>query len=208
MEPIQGEDERVPRDGGAAFVRIGLYFYGAMLAVALIWRVGGYGESILYLDDAGAARGVRWLPDLALGVAVALAIIALSNFVTRVTGWGDKLARALAERIGDLGVANAVLLALASGLGEEFLFRGALQPRVGVFWAGVLFGCVHFVPRREFLPWTGFAVLAGWVFGALYVATGNLVAPVTAHVLVNAINLPLLVRQYREAVESRPRESG
>ena len=105
----------------------------------------------------------------------------------------------MARALGPLSVSNAVLLALVSGFAEEVFFRGALQPRVGWLLASLLFGCVHFVPRREFLPWTGFAIGAGLLFGALFVWTGNLLAPVTAHVVVNGVNLPRLVRRYGPA---------
>jgi membrane protease YdiL (CAAX protease family) len=67
---------------------------------------------------------------------------------------------------------------------------------VGWLAASLLFGCAHLVPRREMLPWTGFAVLAGLLFAGLFIWTGNLVAPICAHVLVNAVNLPALTRRY------------
>ena len=111
------------------------------------------------------------------------------------------MGRALAEAVGPVSVPNLVLLALASGLAEEMLFRGALQPRVGLVLASLLFGCVHFVPRREFLPWTVFAILAGLLFGAIFEWTGNLIAPVVAHILVNGVNLPLLMRRYGDQLE-------
>ena len=85
-------------------------------------------------------------------------------------------------------------------MAEEAFFRGALQPAAGWLLASLIFGAVHFVPRREFLPWTGFAILAGLLFGALFEATGNLVAPVVAHMLVNAVNLRWLSLRYAPRV--------
>ena len=70
-------------------------------------------------------------------------------------------------------------------------FRGALQPRAGLWIAGLLFGLVHLVPKAVFLPWTAFAILSGWVLGWLFEATGSLLAPIAAHMVVNGINLPL-----------------
>ena len=61
-------------------------------------------------------------------------------------------------------------------------------------WASLLFAAAHFVPRRELLPWTAFSLGAGFVLGGLFLATGNLVAPIVAHVAINAVNLNLLVR--------------
>jgi membrane protease YdiL (CAAX protease family) len=177
-------------------VRFGLIFYGAMAVVAVLWRSGIQGQPILFGSPAAAQRGVSWGLDLAIGLAAGGAVLAISHWMTRYTAWGEALARALAGALDDITVPNALLLALTSGMAEEMLFRGALQPRVGWLAASLLFGLLHFVPRREFLPWTGFAVLVGFLFGALFLWTGNLVAPVVAHVLVNAVNLPILIRDY------------
>jgi membrane protease YdiL (CAAX protease family) len=186
------EDE-VPRQG---FVRFGLLFYGAMACVAVIWRMGFYGEPILYASAADELRGLALGSDLVLGLAVGFLVVAASNLTTHYTGWGEDLARAMGSALGPISTSDAILLAFASGMAEEMLFRGALQPRVGLVLASLLFGCVHFVPRRVFLPWTFFAVAVGALLGALFVWTGNLVAPVAAHILINAINLPILVRRY------------
>ena len=73
-------------------------------------------------------------------------------------------------------------------------FRGALQPRVGLLPASLLFGLAHLAPRRDLALWAGFALLAGLILGALFEYTGNLLAPAIAHVLVNAVNLRWLSR--------------
>lgn len=175
---------------------MGLLFYGAMAIIAVLWRVGVYREPIFFSSAAFASAELFWLRDLGIGLAVGAAIVVLSGLVTRFTDWGESLARAMAEALGPLSTPDAVLLACASGLAEEMFFRGALQPRVGLVLASLIFGIVHFVPRKEFLPWTGFALAVGFGFGALYSATGNLLAPVVAHTVVNGINLPLLINQY------------
>jgi membrane protease YdiL (CAAX protease family) len=204
LEPL--EDPAVPQlpPGGnrpseareQSFVRLGLIFYGVLAAAGVIWRLGIYDEPILYASSAAAAEGLSWFRDGLLGLAAAAVLIGGSDWMTRKTGWGEDLARAMAAALGRLSLGDALLLALASGLAEEVFFRAALQPRVGLVVASILFGCVHFVPRREFLPWTGFAIVAGFLFGWLFVWTGNLIAPVVAHTVVNGVNLPLLVRRY------------
>ena len=84
-----------------------------------------------------------------------------------------------------------------SAVAEEAFFRGALQPQLGLPATSLLFALAHFAPRRDLLPWTAFALAAGFALGALFEATGNLVAPTLAHAVVNAINLWLLSRDYR-----------
>lgn len=196
---MESEDEAPdPLAGppGPNFVRTGLLFYGAMAVVAVLWRVAAYGEPIFFSSQQAALAEVAWGRDLALGVALGVGIVLLSNLLTQLTTWGENLARAMAQALGPISTPNCILLACASGLAEEMFFRGALQPRVGIVLACLLFGVVHFVPRREFLPWTGFALIVGFAFGALYDATGNLIAPVAAHAVINGINLPLLIRRY------------
>jgi membrane protease YdiL (CAAX protease family) len=196
QEPEPSEEEPPPDQGAAGLVRLGLYFYGAMMAIALVWRMGFYGESILFASAQDELEGLHLGRDALIGLVVGLAVVLASRVMTRATGWGEAMARALGESLGRISVPDALLLAVASGLGEELFFRGALQPRVGLILATVLFGAVHFVPRRELLPWTGFAMAAGLVLGVLFDWTGSVVAPVVAHTVVNGINLPLLTREY------------
>jgi hypothetical protein len=181
---------------GRDLVRVGLYFYGAMMAAALLWRMGLHGESILHAGPGPDAGAIHWARDAGLGLIAGLFVVGVSAAITRFTDWGEALARALGGALVGIGVRDALLLAVASGLAEELFFRGALQPRVGLVLASLIFGAVHLVPRREMLPWTGFAVGAGLLFGALFLWTGNVVAPVVAHIVVNAVNLPLLIRDY------------
>jgi len=174
-------------------VRLGLVFYAALWALAFAWRRLGQGES-LWLATPDAE--LRWLRDAGLGLAGAAALIAGSAWLTRAVAAGERLARALAEALGPLRPGQAWLLALASGIGEEAFFRGALQPVAGLALTSLLFALAHFVPRRELVLWSVFSLVAGLLLGGLYQATGNLLAPTVAHVVVNGVNLNRLVREY------------
>lgn len=184
-------------DGESSFVTAGLVFYGALAVAAVVWRMGFYDEPICCAPGAETSDWLQTFDrDLLIGLAAGGLVILASDWMTRGTEWGELLARSMAAALGRLSVPDALLLAVASGIAEEMFFRGALQPRAGLLLASLLFGCVHFVPRREFLPWTGFALLAGLLFGSLFEWTGNLTAPIVAHILVNGVNLPALVRRY------------
>ncbi len=85
------------------------------------------------------------------------------------------------------------LMALAAGISEELLFRGVLQtwgvgfaPEVLVIvLTNMLFGMMH---MRTAL----YAVIAGLVgmyLGFLYMLTDNLLAPIAAHALYDAVAL-------------------
>lgn len=195
--PEGAEEESTPRARVPRLVRLAFLFYGALAAVAVLWRVGWAGESILYLSEAAARSGIDPARDAGIGLVTGGAVVWLSHEITRRTRAGRALARALAEALGPITLPQALVLALLSGVAEEAFFRGALQPQVGLVAASLLFGVVHFVPRRELLPWTVFSIGAGFLLGGLFELTGNLVAPVVAHFTVNAANLPMVTRSYR-----------
>ena len=85
------------------------------------------------------------------------------------------------------------LMAIAAGISEELLFRGVLQTWGAAFApellviivTNVLFGMMH---MRTAL----YAVIAGLVgmyLGVLYMLTDNLLAPIAAHALYDAVAL-------------------
>jgi len=173
-------------------VRAGVAFYAALFGLAWLWCAAIRDRSLVVAPGGS----IRWVRDPAAGAIVAVLVIVLSAALTERTALGRSLARALGAALGPLGLRDCLVLAAASGLGEEAVFRAALQPEVGLVAASVVFAAVHFVPRRDLWPWSVFALGAGLLLGALYAATGNLVAPVVAHAGINAVNLRWLSRQY------------
>jgi membrane protease YdiL (CAAX protease family) len=118
------------------------------------------------------------------GAAVAAALLGLVRAASRFPA-----VRALRlELARGLPTDRALLLGtvLLGPVAEEVFFRGLVQPWVGLGCTALAFAVVHV--RRRANPWLhplaacGFALVAG----ALADATGSLVAPITAHVLVNA----------------------
>ena len=195
IEPIDPLRSTPRPPARPALVRWASLFYGGLAALSLGWAALA-GTPWAFASEAARRVGVRWASDIGLGLAAAAAVIGLSHVVTTRTRWGETLGRELARAIGPLSGSQSAWLAALSGFAEEAFFRGALQPRIGWAAATLLFGLAHFVPRRELLPWTGFAIAVGALLGALFEATGNLVAPVVAHAVVNGINLRLLTQRY------------
>ena len=165
-----------------------------------------YGVLVLAAAAIGAlpgrnvfALGGPLAPSLALGVATACGTVALGLLAYKAFPVFRKLSEELAPLVVD-GARRRDLLLLAafSGVGEEALFRGALQPEIGIVAASLLFGALHVGPDRRYLLWTLWAVGAGFLFGALYEWTGGILAPVVAHALHNAATL-LLWKHSRKA---------
>lgn len=53
---------------------------------------------------------------------------------------------------------------------------------------------IHVGPDRRYLIWTAFAIVLGFVFGAILLITGNILGCIHAHGLINFINLRRLGR--------------
>jgi uncharacterized protein len=83
---------------------------------------------------------------------------------------------------------HIVVISVLAGLGEELLFRGVLQPLIGLPLASLVFGAVH-VGGRGFVGYGVWAACIGALFGWLMVETGGLLAPIVAHAVYDALAL-------------------
>ena len=90
--------------------------------------------------------GFRWIAISAV-VAVALVVFgtAFDVLMTRLTPDQSKSINDVSQQLlkNVSSPLSAVVLALAAGIGEEILFRGALQPRLGIVAAALLFAVLH-----------------------------------------------------------------
>ncbi len=151
----------------------------------------------------------RWgsLSALGLGFAAALPLIAgllaLEHVTWRPLARLRRLVIGLLRRLfhraqwWQLG-----LLSVAAGVGEELICRGWLQMWISSWWSGpsglvlglvlssAVFGLLHAVTIT-------YAVLAGLVglyLGLLYLGTGHLLVPITAHAVYDFFALWYLLR--------------
>ena len=83
---------------------------------------------------------------------------------------------------------HIIVISVLAGLGEELLFRGVLQPLIGLPLASAVFGAVH-VGGRSFIGYGVWAACIGALFGWLMVETGGLLAPIVAHAVYDALAL-------------------
>jgi membrane protease YdiL (CAAX protease family) len=194
--------------GGASTSDVGIpthwivVFYGLLGAVAIAWRVLADGE--LPWRHPAADEPGPLVVRVSLGVGLGVALVVISRLATRTTRSGARLAAELGAVLGRVSRGRAWAYALASGLAEEAFFRGALQPQVGFLAATVLFALAHYAPRPGLRIWSVFALAAGAAFGALFLWTGDLLAPALAHIVVNGANLHWLSEwNARSAAQSR-----
>lgn len=170
-------------------IRLAVVFYGLLALAAVSWGIFRGRPNLYHHPEAWLPLGFpkSTLLALALGLGVALAVVAGTRVLVRRTRWARNLHVEFRALLGPLSSMEIAVFALASGVAEEVFFRGALQPDLGLVITSVIFGLVHFLPRMW--PWTLWALVMGFVFGALYALTGELLAPVLAHVLINYENL-------------------
>jgi membrane protease YdiL (CAAX protease family) len=175
--------------------------------------VGAISECVLVVVALGLGRlgGVAPFERLGLGVeglvlgaAGALPMLALLLWCLR-TAWGPmrRLVELVEDRLGphlaDASAGGIVLLALLAGIGEELLFRGVIQvwlaERTPVWLAlagaSLLFGAGHWLSAS----YAVLASLIGAYLGLLFLLSGNLLVPITAHAAYDVVALLVLTRR-------------
>ena len=132
------------------------------------------------------------LYSLALGVCFGLLVAVTTRVCVRRFAWAKNLHRELRPLTRGLTGMGIFWLAVTSSLGEELLFRGLLQPWLGVWFQALLFGVLHQLAGTSRWVWAGWATLVGFVLGLIFALTGSLAGPLVAHALINGLNLSYL----------------
>jgi membrane protease YdiL (CAAX protease family) len=159
-----------------------------------------------WIDGFGLDRAA--LPSIASGIAaviialpVAMILIgSLVLFVLKLLGITPEVQPTITVIKSHTGPWQTAIFGFAAvvlaPLFEESLFRGILYPAfrnrghrwMGLWFTALLFGVIHW-NLAAFIPLTFLAVVFTW----MYERTGNLLAPMAAHGVFNAINFWLLV---------------
>lgn len=199
-------------------LRRGLQSTASVMIGELILVLIGVAIAFLFLGDAWPFA-FGWGADVLLyGVVAALPPMALVWLVWRDGGrrwpkvWAEfdriveRLEPALAPMLPSLNGWGMVVLALAAGIGEEILFRGALQPLIGLLAASLVFGALHALTLGFFVFATVFGLYLGW----LYEFSQGLSVPILTHAIYDVFALYLLRRVYaarrsRSPVSQAPR---
>jgi membrane protease YdiL (CAAX protease family) len=91
-----------------------------------------------------------WLQLLGVVIAIAVLLVTMTylelgvNWLWTRLGWSVTDADAISELFSfGAGPVAAVLVGFAAGLGEELVFRGVLQPRLGIVLPALMFTSVH-----------------------------------------------------------------
>jgi len=164
-----------------------------MIAVGILiaWLVRG---ELLYM----IIRDLTWR---AAGLGVITAGLSMSA-VYLLSKVNKDLELALKEsgvKVGEEALRMAgypvmLVVVSAAGIGEEILFRGGLQPTLGVIPTALLFGFSHGGWRKDMWAYVVAASISGTIFGYAYAWSGDLWVSVIAHTLHNVAATVVLSR--------------
>jgi uncharacterized protein len=130
------------------------------------------------------------LEQLLWGVVVIILLIGIQWAIGIIWVLADPEQAAELGEINDLLLGNVdtigewFVLAIASGVGEEILFRGALQPVLGITTTSLLFAIVHV--QYGLTPITGAVFIIGLILGILRRKT-NTTTTIFVHFSYNLI---------------------
>ena len=181
------------------FILLASLFYIGFGIAAILWRLIAGASSPLAFNPHRS----HFAAEATLLSAALVLNILFDLYAHRLFPSARALFRSLGSAVGRIGVADAALLAAASALGEELLFRGAVQPSLGLPAATLLFALSHFPLRRELILWPIYALAIGLVLGYLRILGGDIWSAVLLHFSVNFFGLLHLSRLF-----GSPRLSG
>ena len=180
------------------------FHWAALLFMALFVREHGMDPFAAFgLNSGNAAR------SLGLGVLAGLVVLPLCWGLGHASGWMMTQFQQKPEVqftvqtiqvivAADQRIYAAFAALLLAPVVEEMLFRGILYPAVKQFghprlalWGTSLFFALIHANVMTFTPLLVLSLLLTW----LYERTGNLLAPVSAHMLFNLANYLLLTFQ-------------
>ncbi len=174
-----------------------------VVAFYAVMALGAWGLAAAFDVDLRAVTlgGPEALPAplaAVAGAASGLLLVLLSRPLlhTRAMAAFRDEVRAALGRPGPVAVG---VLAAASALGEELLFRGTLHALIGLWPTVLIFGLLHGGGVPRLLGWTLFALGAGVGLGLLATWSGSLLAPIVMHFTVNHFNITALTASGSEA---------
>jgi len=176
-----------------------------LIRVRRFWVACAFAIALAFVISAAFGDGT--LPDLLIegqpiavqigwGITFGLAISVPSMVVVFFVPLFSSLRRQLLELMSrlDLDALNPLWIGLSAGIGEELLFRGALQPIVGIWWASFIFTLAHFRSGQfhsmnwQKLIYAASVFIAGLFLGYVFLEIGLIAAMVT-HAVVDVVSL-------------------
>ena len=176
-----------------------------LIRVRRFWALCAFAIALAFVINAAFGDGT--LPEVLIegqpiavqigwGITFGLAISVPSMVVVFFVPLFSSLRRQLLDLVSrlDLGALNPLWISLSAGIGEELLFRGALQPILGIWWASFIFTLAHFRSGQfhsmnwQKLIYAASIFIVGSFLGYVFLEIGLIAAMVT-HAVVDVVSL-------------------
>jgi uncharacterized protein len=142
-------------------------------------------KSLLLIAREGPPITIQICWGMTVGFVTSIVVTASVLFVPLFSKLRSQLIDLV--RLLDIGSLNPIWLSIFAGVGEETLFRGSLQPILGLWWTSLIFAVPHMNPKQyRALDWGMFGYFisvftASLLLGTVYSEIG-LVAAIVTHV--------------------------
>lgn len=173
--------------------RIGLTLLISSIVLLIIAAVAYYLLIVRQLDSWLGLIGnqLSWMNLLFLIIGIGGATLILLLFlrlVPNTTLIYNESSKILAERFS---WPKLTCLFIVNGFAEELLFRGALQPAIGLVFSALIFTAIHFDYYKKPLMLV-YVLALGLFFGLIYGCTGSVWICAICHVYINMLFIYIL----------------
>ena len=160
----------------------------------VIFALAGVGLLIRRRGPGTLERlGLRWPTwrQLLAAIGIAALLLGFDLLVSWVWQGIDPASYDLLEKVNEnlfgglATVGGAIALGLSAGIGEELLFRGAVQPRLGLLLTTTLFTIGHLQYGLTLATLQVFVI--GLVFGLMRKRTGGVIICMVSHATYNMV---------------------
>jgi len=169
--------------------------YGSLALVAGLWDWLSRGHFFYSFKESSIGSPWAWFLSFLFVVLYFFISIAL----TRWTDWGRTLDTVFSRILTPISYLQILILALLSGIVEEWFFRGVLLSHFGIVLSSILFGLCHLIPQPKIWVWSVWSLAMGLFFGLVYRTTESLWICIFIHTMINfSLILYLNLRAYQE----------
>lgn len=168
-------------------------FYTALLLGGFFWHAISQDTNDIWRLEPSQGWLALLLTPL-WGVGFGLVTVQVFRALELRMRWLSELHGEFQGMFGRPQPRELFLLAGASALGEEILFRGAMMDAWGLWMSSAVFALLHIPRRRALWPWTMSSFVLGLALGLMTELTGNLGAAVAAHFTINLLNMAYITR--------------
>lgn len=175
-----------------SILKVSIYTY-LTIAIITIFACFKYHEEIFKQEGFipyYLSGNIYWIWQIFLGLGVAFFIIILCILGRFFTKWMYNVEIELKKHIGNLYFHDILIIGFLSGTAEEFLFRGLLQPTLGILWTSIIFAILHFPSKKILIFYPIFAMIMSIILGYITIINhGSIISAIVAHVTINIVNL-------------------